>query len=290
MPINYSKVSHGAMALRFTAVALALATLTGGCFRLSRNAPVVQRYALTTPSATRADAGAAPGATGSGSDGLRLGVRRVQLASYLAVPDVMVRRGPNRLVSTEFHRWGEPLNESLNRVVAGHLANTPTVAAVDVAPWAPRTRHDLLLQLQVHRFEGVTDDGGGGGRAHLHVAWDLVRPYDGTVVARGTTERRDDRWAAGDYAALVRALDAGLAGVAQDIARCAARLPRDAMVASPVGSANAAAAGSTRPPAGRAAAGATGGERTTTAGATTVSTRADSPAPLVCEPAASGTP
>jgi uncharacterized lipoprotein YmbA len=196
-----------------------------GCFRLSRNAPTVRQYVLGGPSAA---AGAAHnGSTAAGvRPGLTVGLRRLDLASYLAVPAIVMRRGANELDRSEFHRWGENLDLGINRVVGAYLAGMPPVRAVDVAPWSPRTRHDFILQLHVSRFEGVAD-GASGGRVHLLAGWDIIRPIDGLVLVRGTTEDREGRFSAGDYSAIVTGLDAALARVAREISGCLAGFRND---------------------------------------------------------------
>jgi uncharacterized lipoprotein YmbA len=186
------------------------------CFRLARNPPPVLRFALTSPTPMAVPA-----------SGVTIGVRRSHVAAYLAVPWIVVRRGDHEIVTSEFHRWGEKLEESINRVVSAHLANTPGVRAVEVAPWAALARHDFVVQLHVSRFEGVVPAAGGRGQVAMQIRWDILRPIDGRVLMRGTTEEREAPWTTGDYGSLVRGLDASLARVAQDISGCLAGFRND---------------------------------------------------------------
>jgi uncharacterized lipoprotein YmbA len=203
------------------------------CFGLARNAPPLRQYTLTGP-------------TGGGPDtrsGLAVGVRRLDLASYLAVPFIVVRRGEHEITTTEFQRWGERLDEAINRVVAAHLAAWPAVRTVEVAPWSARVRHDVVVQLHVSRFEGVALPGAGGGHVAMQIGWDLIRPLDGRVLVRGTSEERSTRWRVGDYAQLVQGLDSSLLRVAGDIGRCLAGFRNDS---TPPAVCGAAAAGGAR--------------------------------------------
>jgi uncharacterized lipoprotein YmbA len=215
---------------RFAAAAALL--VLAGCFKLSRDTPRVQYFVLNgaAPSAVASDTvtgeASGPPATSPGP-GVAVGLRRIDLAAYLAVPSIVLRRGTNQLVVSEFHRWGEDLGEGINRVVAARLADTPPVRAVDVAPWAARARHDYLLQLHVSRFEGVADSAAAEGRSHLVAGWDIIRPVDGRVLVRGSTEALEGTWRVSDYAGLVSSLDAALARLARDIGRCLARFPND---------------------------------------------------------------
>ncbi len=216
-------------------VTLAAALLLTGCFRLSRESPTLQRFVLSGGAAAGGTAPAlsAAAATGSGvaaaarrSD-LTLGLRRMDLATYLATPDIVVRQGVNRLITSQFHRWGEDLGRAINRVVATHLDDMPAVRAVEVAPWQARAQHDYLVQLHVMRFEGVVDSGAADGRVHVQAGWDIIRPLDGRVLIRGSTDERGGPWRAGDYGGLVSQLDAALVRVARDISSCLGRFSND---------------------------------------------------------------
>ncbi|HSJ12787.1 MAG TPA: PqiC family protein [Longimicrobiales bacterium] len=155
---------------------------------------------------------------------LVIGMRRLDLAPYLATPAIAVRR-ESRIVHSEYHRWGEDPREGINRAVARYLAALP-VRAVDVAPWPAASRHDFLVQLHVSRFEGVATPA-GAGEAHLLSSWEIYREQDGTVLARGTTDYREPGWQIGDYAGLVMLLDRGLRTLVNDLASCLGTLAAD---------------------------------------------------------------
>ncbi len=204
--------------LLFPLAALALA----GCFKLSRNAPPVQHYVLSgarTPVA----------AASASSAGLTVGIRRLDLAPYLATPSVVVRRGAHTIEASEFHRWGEDLGEGINHTVAAHLANVAPVKHVNIAPWAARAQHDYLVQLHVIRFEGVADSAATTAGAHVVTSWDIIRPVDGALLVRGNTDYRDGRFPVGDYSALVAQLNEGLGRVASDIRTCLGRFRSDTL-------------------------------------------------------------
>jgi uncharacterized lipoprotein YmbA len=209
---------------RGAGIALLAALVLTGCFRLSRQSPPIRQYVLggSAPPAPVAASAAAPA-----RDGRAVGLRRLELASYLAAPAIVVRHGASRIERSEFHRWGERVEEGINRVVAMHLAAAAPVARVDVAPWPARARHDFIVQLRVTRFEGVIDSAATTGQVHVTAGWDIVRPLTGAVLLRGSTEERGASWRAGDYAGLVAGLDAALARVARDVAACLARFPND---------------------------------------------------------------
>ena len=198
-----------------------------GCFKLARESPTLRLYVLGDGSVSGLPTPAV-GAPSVGGGAFRIGLRRVEIASYLSVPTVMMRRGANELIVSQFHRWGGDLDQGLNRTVGAYLAASPRVRSVDVAPWTPTARHDLLVQLHVTRFEGVVADSTArDGRVHVMAAWDIIRPFDGTVMVRSSTDDRGGAFRVGDYAGLVAGLDAALSRVARDIGACLARFPND---------------------------------------------------------------
>ena len=193
------------------AVCLCALMAQAGCISLGRPEPPLRQYVLggsgpaeVTPSAEVAD--------------VAIGLRRMKLASYLAVPFIAVRRGPNQIDFSEFHRWGEPLDAGINRVVARLLASRG-FRDVAVAPWPAGARYDYLIQLDVTRFEGVMPPEGAPaeGEAHLSATWEIIRQQDGVVLTRGTTDRRSPGWTVGDYAGLVTLLDEELDVLAGDL-------------------------------------------------------------------------
>lgn len=190
-----------------------------GCFKLARESPPVERYVL---------GGVQPAADSrapSDTAALAIGIRRLDLAPYLATLDIVVRRADHEIVATGFQRWAETPAVGFNRAVAGYLAATPGIRSVDVVPWPIRSEHDYLVQLHVERLEGIVPRGGAGtGEAQMLARWEIVRPQDGSLMARGVTEHREGSWRVGDFAGLVRHLDEGVAALAKDLGACLARL------------------------------------------------------------------
>ncbi len=214
---------------RAPVVFLVAALLLGGCFKLTRKSPPPRQYVLSAMAQPGTTAIATAGRTAlpSARAALTVGLRRMDLASYLSVQYILVRRGTSELLTSEFHRWGEDVGDGINRVVAANLAGTPLVGAVDIAPWQPTSRHTYLVQLHVTRFEGVADSAATEGRVHVTAGWDIIRPFDGRLLVRGSTDDRRESWRVGDYTGLVRGLDAALMRLAQDINACLARFPND---------------------------------------------------------------
>ncbi|TVP45886.1 MAG: membrane integrity-associated transporter subunit PqiC [Gemmatimonadales bacterium] len=202
----------------------------GGCFSLSRGALPPQHYVLGSGgSAAAADRAATDRAAADRAATDRpatdagphvVGLRLPRLADYLASPFIVVRRGEHQVEFTEHHRWGEDLGSAINRNVAGLLAARAPTHRVVTAPWPGGTPPEQVIQLQILRFEGTAPENieGGAGAAHLLATWEIFRASDGSLLARGTTEVREDGWTVGDFAGLVRLLDQGLRRLADDLA------------------------------------------------------------------------
>jgi uncharacterized lipoprotein YmbA len=193
---------------------------TGACVSLGRDTPPLEQYVL---GGTRT---AADGTVSADRAGLTVGLRRLDLTPYLASSAIVVRRGAHQVIVSEYHRWGEDPVAGINRAFAGYPGAAPPVRAVDVAPWPVRSQHDFVVQLHVSRFEGVAPEDPLAvlGEAHLLAHWELLRPQDGVVLARGVTDYRAGDWRVGDYAALITLLDAGLNRMAGDLVACMTRV------------------------------------------------------------------
>jgi uncharacterized lipoprotein YmbA len=213
---------------RLTAIALAVTTVAvTGCFKLARTSPAVERYVLggirADPTAESRPAGVPAPTGGVDTTALAIGLRRINLAPYLSTLAIVVRRADNEIITTGFHRWAESPSAGLNRAVSGYVVAAPGIRSVDVAPWHVHTVQDYVVQLHVVRLEGVMTDT-ERGEAHLMARWEIIRPDDGALLARGVTDHRVPGWMVNDYAGLVSRLDEGLVVLARDLTDCLARI------------------------------------------------------------------
>jgi uncharacterized lipoprotein YmbA len=162
---------------------------------------------------------ASPGPAGAVT-GIAIGLRQPRLAEYLGTPFIVVRLGPNQIRLSEFHRWGETLEQGINRTVAGFLATKEPVWRIEFAPWPTRTNLDYVIQLHVLRFDGLLPDDGAAteGEALVQATWEILRGADGVVLTRGSTEYRERGWTLEDYDSLVSLLQKGLGVLAEELA------------------------------------------------------------------------
>lgn len=183
-----------------------------GCFSLSRDAPPVQHYVL---SSLPPDVSSSPT---SNRVGATIGLREPRLAEYLDIPFIIVRRGSNRIMYSDFYRWGEDLAGGINRAVATRLVADGSVQRVDVAPWSAQTEHDYRISIHVTRFEGaVQDPAATQGEVHVMASWEIAHRQDTTALAHGTTEFRQSDWQIDDYDSLVATLEEGIDQLAGDL-------------------------------------------------------------------------
>ncbi len=148
-----------------------------------------------------------------------IGMRPVEVPSYLDRRQIMVRTGRNELAISEFNQWAEPLKENITRVVAQNLESL-TCADVVEATSAGRSRPvDYRLQVRVNRLEGSL-----GGQAVLDAEWSIVEARDRRVVA-SRRSRLATPVRGKDYASLVSAHSELVAGLSREMGRAVAALP-----------------------------------------------------------------
>lgn len=167
------------------------------------------------------------------TSGIAVGLQRLEIAPYLDTPQIVTRTGPHEVQYAEFHRWSEALPRAINRVVARSLSSHPGIDRVDPVPWPSHARHDVAVQLYVHRFEGVaidrsppdSDPGNDdvpvrerSGTVRVVASWEIIDPTAKTVVDQGSTEHRISNWQVGHYDDLVQHLDAALKAITDDLA------------------------------------------------------------------------
>ncbi|WP_263784581.1 PqiC family protein [Salinibacter grassmerensis] len=231
-------VSFPSVLLRRLGCCAALAGLVAlsvtGCVRLlePRKSDATY-YLLDSASAPDTVATQAPSAD---TMGLRVGLRAPRLASYLDETRIVTRHGPNAIEFSEFHRWGEDLDQGIGRTVARALEARPGIRSVEMVPWPRGATFDYLLQLHVSGFEGVgprppepeADDDAPppDGHTQMTVQWTIRQPEVDTVLAQATAHHRTEEWRVDDYGGLVARLGRGLDVLVDDVGTQLQRLHR----------------------------------------------------------------
>lgn len=143
-------------------------------------------------------------------------VAAVRVPRYVDRPEVMQRAGPSRLDAAALHRWAEPLDRSVTRVLGEDLARRLASQRIFTYPEEPRLAVDYRVWVEVVRLDGQVGDA-----LHLVARWSLADGATGAVLA---ASREDVAVPAGDsmasfVAAHAQALDEVAASIAAAVRR-----------------------------------------------------------------------
>ncbi len=191
-------------------LALGLVALLAGCHLL----PVAQDdpahfYLLV------ADAPVAP-TVPPANGALTLGLSPVELPTYLRNRALALRRG-GEVVYADNHRWAEPLDDAVARVVHARLKSSPPVSVVLTAPFPIGVARDYDVSVRLLSCEGVRD-ASGRITAQFSAAIEITRADAGrAVVRRETFVAPAAGWDGRDYAALAALLGADAGRLATEI-------------------------------------------------------------------------
>jgi len=140
-----------------------------------------------------------------------IGVERVDVPDWLDRAQVTGRSAGGEVVADEFSRWGEPLPRGVQRVVAENLVVLLPDRRVVSAPFSPRDRVDLFVDITVLEAARQAD-----GSVLLEGRW-TVLARDGSVLARRRSSHRAIPGAPGPAGA-VAGLNEALAGLSRELA------------------------------------------------------------------------
>ncbi len=205
----------------FPWAALGLAALAAGCsmFKPAQNET---RYYLLTP----ASSGTATSHTNTATRVCAIRVRPVELADYLQTKDIAVRTGPNQMKFALFHRWAEPLDAGIRRVLVEDLRFSPLVRQALTDEPAPERLPVYTLSMRVLACEGVSTN--QSGSTAFEAAWELTGPGpNGVVLDHGVFRAPPATWPVGDYAQLAAQLSQSVADFTQAVLTALAHHPAD---------------------------------------------------------------
>lgn len=185
--------------LRFLA-ALGLAMTTAGCTFLKPAQNESHYYILSS-----APNAALTGQPEPASRSRLIRLQPVELADYLATKDIAVRYGTNQVAFALFHRWAEPLDSGIRRVLAEDLRAAPGMGEVLIDQPAPRQHPVCRLSIRVLACEGrVTNH---LGSVVFEAAWQITGPDPAdAILAHGVFRAKPAAWREGDYGQLAALL------------------------------------------------------------------------------------
>jgi hypothetical protein len=198
----------------FVITALGLSAFLVAITGCAGSSAPVRLYVLTpAPEARVAPLGAAvPGCPA-------LGVGPVRLPGLLDRPQIVTRLGADEVDEAEFHRWGEPLADSVPRILAENLAALRKTERVALFGWNPGPAVQRQVVLEVMRFDGAI-----GGDVVLDARWSILAT-DGKELAVNRSVLTQPTGGTG-YPAVVAAMSRALAALSREIAATLDTLPR----------------------------------------------------------------
>lgn len=147
-----------------------------------------------------------------------VGVGPVDLPVYLDRPQMVIGEVPGRLQLAEYHRWGEPLRDSVTRVMAENLAQLLPRSHLLPFPWSRAIVPDCQVEIHVLRFHV-----GAQGLSELKANWSLVS-HNKVLMLR---EFRSEIPVEGSgFAERVHAQSLNMAALSREIASSLKDLPR----------------------------------------------------------------
>jgi hypothetical protein len=201
---------------------LGLATFIGLAVGCAVSDPT-QYYTLgpATAGSPESRESASPRSNGAGADTVGIGVGPVIMPGYLDRSQIVTRTGADQVELSMFHRWAEPLEDAIARILAEEIgARVPTERIVTF-PWQGAVARTLQYQVVVAvlRF-----DGRPGGDVTLDTRWRILgRAGDELAFGRSTITE-----AAGGpgYPPMIAAMARALGTLGREIAVEIRVLPR----------------------------------------------------------------
>ena len=143
---------------------------------------------------------------------LAVGVGPVELPEYLDISQIVTRTGQNELNLAEFDKWGEPLKDNANQVLAENLAVLLPSKKVLTYPWKRSSPLDYQVAVKITRFDHTE-----GGETVLHTRWNILSG-DGNRELLSRETRYVERPDGIGYPATVAAMNRALAQFSRDVA------------------------------------------------------------------------
>lgn len=182
---------------------VALTALLGGCIGSRSAAP---DYRLLTARA--------PVKTATSQSAISIGIGPVHIAQFLDRPQIVTHSGSGVLQLNDSQRWGEPLEQGIQRALLQNLAAL-TGAETRNFPWRQNLTPDYAVRIDVIDLDKL-----GNGSALLEASW-VLEDLKNARVIKTQQEQLRATVGAGDNA-LTEAYSDLLAQLAQ---RIAAQLP-----------------------------------------------------------------
>ena len=157
-----------------------------------------------------------------------IGLGPVSVPQYLDRPDFVTRQGDNQMRLADLHKWSEPLEPLLTRIMAEDLY--ALLDANDVVPMPQRAdvRLDRVVTVDVARFD-ATDS----GEVVFDARWRIYKGDDQTLVTSGRSLITEQGAPVPDYDAIAAAMSRAVGKATQEIAQALVGLGKPAPIPPP---------------------------------------------------------
>jgi uncharacterized protein len=183
-----------------------------------------QFYTLDQTAAARAEPrvrASTPGSSTAGAKDVGIGIGPVIMPGYLDRIQIVTRTGTDQVEISVFHRWAEPLEDGIARILAEEIgARVPTDRIV-MFPWRGVVAQALQYQVvvAVTRFDGPP-----GGNITLDTRWRILG-RDGNELAFRRSTMIEPAGGTG-YEPMIAAMHRALVLLGQEIAAEIQAMPR----------------------------------------------------------------
>jgi len=145
---------------------------------------------------------------------MTVGVGPLRTPDYLSRSQIITRRSDATVVVDDFHRWVEPVDDAIYRIVSENLDSLIDDVVVVAFPYTHIADLDYQLIGRVSRFDADQD-----GTAVLQVQWGIISSRDEFLVQLKRARYEVKAAKAGDYPALARAMSEVLQQFSRDVAK-----------------------------------------------------------------------
>jgi len=174
------------------------------------SADLTRYYVLTNPQGVGQS-------TAKISDGLKLGLKRVEVSRYLDKGSLVVLRGTNELFYNDYARWAEPISEGVGRIVRARLLNEPKVARVFVDAFPFDQSRDYDISINVTHCEGAIN--GVVAQVRFAAVVEITTTGDNAkVVSRTEFTAPLQSWDGSKYSQLTQLLSESVGLLCDDLA------------------------------------------------------------------------
>ncbi len=150
---------------------------------------------------------------------MSIGLGPLVLPEVVNRQQIVTRSGTSRLELADRHRWAEPLQDNIARVIRENLAVLLGTEQVIAYPWSRDTGVDYQIAIEIVRFEGE-----GLAQARLEALWSVLN-REGKAVVPQRRSRLEVPAATADHEGLVVALNKALYRLSLEMAAELARMP-----------------------------------------------------------------